>query len=151
MRALGVGFAALVLLAAVTAAAQEPIPADEWSSLSYRPAPSPLDYIMVDGSRIGDFALPVVSLHFEHAIRPLEVGTQCGIRPEISCDVNPTITRSIQGNVRAKTRKIAAALGMNARTLSWMDVTVWKMLTRTPATRPASSIGSETIMASSMA
>ena len=37
---------------------------------------------------------------------------------------------------------------MNASTLSWIDVTVWKTLTSTPATRPASSIGRLTMMAS---
>ncbi len=45
---------------------------------------------------------------------------------------NPVTTRSIHGNVSAKTTKIAAARGMNERMLSWMDVTVCRMLTRMP-------------------
>ena len=45
-------------------------------------------------------------------------------------------TRSIQGNVNAKTTKIAAARGMNARMLSWIDVTVCRMLTSTPTIEP---------------
>jgi hypothetical protein len=89
VRAWGAGCLAVSIFVAAPALAQSTIAADEWSSLSYRPAPSPLDYVMVDGARIGDFALPIVSLHFEHAIRPLEIGTQCAIRAEISCDVNP--------------------------------------------------------------
>ena len=60
-------------------------------------------------------------------------------------------TRSIHGNVNANTTKIAAARGMNARTLSWIDVTVWKMLTSTPAISPAMSIGRLTMMAVSIA
>jgi hypothetical protein len=36
----------------------------------------------------------------------------------INCWQNPVRTRSIHGNVSAKTAKIAAARGMNARTLS---------------------------------
>src|SRR4029450_13063108 len=61
------------------------------------------------------------------------------------------ITRSIHGNVSANTPKIAAARGMNASTLSWMDVTVWNRLTSTPAIRPASSIGRLTKNAISLA
>src|SRR5688572_4458253 len=61
------------------------------------------------------------------------------------------MTRSIQGNVSANTPKMAAARGMNASTLSWIDVTVWKRLTSTPASRPASSIGRLTRMAVSSA
>src|SRR6185503_8270531 len=60
-------------------------------------------------------------------------------------------TRRIQGNVSAKTTKIAAARGMNASTLSWIDVTVWKTLMRMPAAIPASSIGALTMMAVSIA
>jgi enoyl-CoA hydratase len=60
-------------------------------------------------------------------------------------------TRSIHRNVSAKTAKMAAARGMNARTLSWIEVTVWKMLTSTPATRPATSIGVLTAIAVSSA
>src|SRR4029079_9422439 len=67
------------------------------------------------------------------------------------CVANPQVIRSIHGNVSAKVTKIASARGMNPSTLSWMEVTVWNMLTRTPATRPARSIGRLTMSASSMA
>ena len=43
------------------------------------------------------------------------------------------------GTSARTTTKIAAARGMKASTLSWIDVTVWKMLTSTPAIRPAAA------------
>ena len=45
------------------------------------------------------------------------------------CVANPQVIRSIHGNVSAKVTKIASARGMNPSTLSWIDVTVWNMLT----------------------
>ena len=46
-----------------------------------------------------------------------------GSRRTMSAE-NDVTTRSIHGNVSAHTAKMAAARGMKARTLSWMEVTV---------------------------
>jgi len=100
------------MLAGASAQAQEAIPTDEYSALTYYPAPGGNNYLTVEGTQVGGFASPIFGLQLDYAFTPLDVLTQCEDRGEIDCGVTGEEVAIVQSLLAAH---LTAALTLAER------------------------------------
>ncbi len=64
-----------------------PFPTDEFSGMTFYPAPGVGNYLMVEGATLSERETPPVGVFFDYALNPVEVFSQCEVREEIDCNM----------------------------------------------------------------